>query len=214
MKILFLKEKAVKIFFILFYSIGIAGLIYPGSTSLFITLIPWSLLLNVICLSLFHKGTRDIKTLFVFLFICLSSIGVEIAGVNSQCIFGAYHYRQSLGIRIFNTPLIIGLNWLFLTYATSSVMEDAKLPVIMKIASSSFLMVIYDIVLEQVAPRLEMWEWENGFTPLRNYLVWFALAVIFHSSIKAAGTNTRNPLSLVILASQFVFFIALILFLK
>jgi bisanhydrobacterioruberin hydratase len=214
MKTLCLKEKETKIFFVVFYSVGIAGLIFPGSYSLFIALIPWSLLLNVICLALFHHGPLDVKTSFVFLFICLFSIGVEIAGVNSQCIFGAYHYQESLGIRLFNTPLIIGLNWLFLTYSTSSVMEDVKMPVVIKITSAATLMVVYDIVLEQVAPKLEMWEWNNGIVPLRNYLVWFALAVIFHSLIKSFGIKTRNPLSLVILVSQFVFFIALILFMR
>jgi len=214
MKTLYLKEKDIKIFFVIFYTVGIAGLIYPGTFSLFIALIPWSLLLNVVCLSLFHRGTRDIKTLLVFLFVCLFSIGIEMAGVSTQCIFGAYHYQGSLGIRIFNTPLIIGLNWLFLTYSTSSVLEDVKMPVVIKIVSSSALMVAYDIVLEHMAPRLEMWEWENNIVPLRNYLVWFGLAAIYHSLIKATGINTQNPLSLVILVSQFIFFIALILFLK
>lgn len=214
MKTAFLNEKRVKSFFLIFYTVGLAGLLYPATFKLFTCLIPWCLLLNVLCLSMFHRGTKDMKTLAILLLILVSATGVEIAGVNTACVFGQYRYGESLGIKVYNTPLIIGLNWLFLTYTTASVLEGFKIPVSVKIAGSSFLMVFYDILLENVAPKLGMWDWNNGVVPIRNYIVWFVLAVTYHSLIKFSGVKTRNPLSLVILASQFVFFTVLAFFIR
>jgi len=203
-----------RIFFVLFYMVGLTGLLLPFTFDVFIYLIPWSLLLNILCLALFHEGIKNFRTLLIFLIICVSSLAVEIAGVNTSRIFGAYTYGDGLGIKIFNTPIIIGLNWLFLTYTSASVLEKIKIPSSAKIFTGSVIMVVYDIVLEKAAPLLDMWRWDNGTAPLQNYLVWGLLAIIFHTLIKLSGINTRNPLSMVILVSQFIFLTALALFLK
>ncbi|HNX66589.1 MAG TPA: carotenoid biosynthesis protein [Bacteroidales bacterium] len=214
MRSAFVNSNAFQRFFVIFYIIGLTGLLLPFTFSLFIYLIPWSLLLNIFCLALFHEGPRDFRTLFVFLVICISSLAVEIAGVNTSCIFGPYTYGEGLGIKIFNAPIIIGLNWLFLTYTSASVLEKIKMPASVKIVTGSAIMIVYDIVLEKAAPLLDMWKWENGAVPLRNYFVWGLLAIVFHTLIKLSGINTRNSLSPVILVSQFIFLTVLAIFLK
>jgi len=43
-------------------------------------------------------------------------------------------------------------------------------------------MVVYDLVLEleQCAPGLGMWYWSGDNVPVKNYLTWFILALLFH----------------------------------
>lgn len=210
----FLSEAGIKRFLVIFYAVGITGFLIPSSFGLFIALIPWTILLNVIFLSVYHKDGYSIRSILVFLLIFLSSLAIEITGVETGVIFGNYSYGNSLGIKLLNTPLIIGLNWLLLTYATSSVVETLKLHVAVKIAASSFLMLFYDFVLEKVAPGLDMWSWTGNTVPLRNYIAWLLMAIMYHSLIKASGVKTRNPLSVVILAAQFVFLTVLSIFLR
>ena len=114
----FLTEPGIKRFLVIFYAVGITGLLVPSSFAFFVALIPWTLLLNVILLSLFHKDGYGIRSITVFLLICISSFVIEVAGVKTGQVFGNYAYGNSLGIKLLNTPLIIGLNWLLLTYTT------------------------------------------------------------------------------------------------
>lgn len=208
-----LQEKVVKKILVLFYAVGVAGLLLPFSSPFFIKLIPFTLLMNFALLLYYHQGKIDYKTITVFLIILLTGLLVEMVGVNTGVIFGEYQYGTSLGIKIFETPVIIGLNWVLLTYLTTSVLEGIYIPVYLKVLLASVFMLIYDVVLEQVAPHLAMWSWNENSVPLQNYIAWFVLAVIFHSLIKVFGVKTSNPLSGVVLLGQFIFFVLLFFFL-
>ncbi len=209
MEFSFTKEKEVKRFFILFYLIGLTGMIIPVTHPIFKELIPFSLILNVFYLFYFHPDKKNRKSLSVFFFIFLAGLFIEILGVKTGKIFGHYHYGNHLGPKIMDTPLLIGINWLFLIYATSSITDKYPFPVMIKIFFASGLMLVYDFFLEQNAARLGMWFWENRVPPVQNYLAWFVLSLIFHSIIKLFRINTLNPLSLTIWLSQLVFFIFL-----
>ena len=99
-------------FIIIFYAIGFTGFVLPFSHDFFISLTKWALLLNIFLLLWFHQGTFDLKTLAVFCFIFIAGIIIEIIGVNTGLIFGNYSYGKGLGIKIWGTPLLIGINWL------------------------------------------------------------------------------------------------------
>lgn len=208
------KETEVKIFIPFFYAVGVFGMLYPVLFPVFTKLISFTLILSFIFLAAFHPEKIDRKSMLVFLFIYLAGFFIEVIGVNTGLIFGHYKYGDSLGVKLFNTPLIIGLNWVLLVYATSSVFEKAKLYTIIKIILASAIMLMYDIILEQVAPKMDMWSWKNDVIPYQNYVAWFVLAVLFHSVIKFYRINTRNKLGMIILGTQFVFFLILMIFLK
>ncbi len=207
------KEKEVKKFFIIFYCVGAIGMLLPVSRLFFIKLIPFSLLLSYGYLAYFHCGSRNAKSILIFLFLLLAGFFIEVIGVKSGNVFGAYKYGESLGLKIYETPILIGFNWLFLVYATSSIVQELKINARLKILIASLLMLLYDIVLEQAAPKLDMWFWQNGRVPLQNYAAWLILALFFHSVIKAGRVNASNPLSIVILTGQFLFFVVLLIFL-
>ena len=53
-----------------------------------------------------------------------------------------------------------------------------------------------------------------GIIPLQNYVVWFGLAVIFNSLLTILKIGIENKLSSLLLATQFMFFLLLYIFLK
>ncbi len=214
MKFSLSKEKDVKIIFVIFYLVGTIGMLIPLTFPLFKKLIPASLLLCFIYLFYFHDDKKGLRAAGVFSFILLTGIIIEIIGVKTGKIFGEYRYGSSLGPKIFETPVMIGFNWLFLAYTTSSVFERFKILPLLKICLASFVMLIYDVVQEQVAPDMGMWYWQNNSVPLKNYIVWFIIALIFQSILELFKVKTRNPLSITLLSSQFAFFIILLIFLK
>ncbi|HQG57357.1 MAG TPA: carotenoid biosynthesis protein, partial [Bacteroidales bacterium] len=70
-------------------------------------------------------------------------------------------------------------------------------------------MLAYDIVLEQVAPKMDMWSWHNSEVPLRNYIAWYIIAFSFVLILKAFRIKTSNPLSAILFICQFLFFTVL-----
>ena len=208
------RQKAISIFFIVFYTVGVIGLVLPCTYRLFLKLIPLALILSFVAVAFFHSGKMDWKTILCFLSIYIIAFTIEAIGVNTGQIFGYYEYGEGLGIKMFRTPLIIGINWLFLVYTTSAVVEKLKLPVIMDIVLASLGMLIYDIILEQVAPKLDMWHWKNNLIPFQNYLVWFTLAVFFHSLFKILKVQIKNKLAFLILGCQFLFFLLMFIWFK
>lgn len=206
------RYKEAGIFFIVFYATGITGLLI--SFSFFLKLFPFALILSFTGLAIFHSNQLDKKSIFIYLFIYTAGFFIEAIGVNTKLIFGGYEYGESLGIKLFNTPLIIGLNWLLLVYLSSSILEKARVGVPLKIFFSSTIMLIYDIVLERAAPKLDLWYWEGNTVPVNNYISWFIIALFFNSLIRVFGVRGENKLAPVILFCQLLFFISLILFLK
>lgn len=207
------KELEIKVFILIFYAVGIIGMLVPSLFPLFVKLVPFALILSFLALTVFHQDRKQ-RLVFVFLAIYLLGFAIEVIGVNTGSIFGEYAYGNSLGIKLLNTPIIIGLNWLLLVYITSSVFEQFKLPNIAKIVLASSLMVGYDFILEQVAPMLDMWQFTDDNVPFQNYLVWFIFSLFLHSLIKLFRINTQNRLSSIVLIAQFVFFLVLAFFLK
>ena len=207
------RAKETTMFLVIFYLVGILGLVLPFSYEFFLKLIPFALILSFVILSIFHIEKLNKNS--AILFICIFLIGfiIEAIGVKTKVIFGDYYYGNSLGFKIFNTPIIIGINWLFLVYTTSSVVEKLKINSTFKIILASIFMLVYDIVLEQVAPKMDMWHWKNDLVPIQNYIAWFVIALFMNSLLQLFKINTQNKIAMTILICQFVFFLLLFILL-
>jgi bisanhydrobacterioruberin hydratase len=208
------RERAIRTIFVVFYIVGLIGMLLPGTFSLFLKLIPFALILSFLGLSIFHVGKFEWKIIVSLFSIYILAFTIEALGVNTGKVFGIYEYGRGLGFKLFQTPLIIGANWLFLVYTTSAVVEKLKFSSIIKILFASSFMLLYDIVLEQVASKLDMWHWNNGLIPFQNYLAWFAFAAFFHSLLKILKIRIENRLALLILGCQFLFFLLLFISFK
>ena len=104
---------------------------------------------------------------------------------------------------------------MILVYCSSAILEQyTHWKSVVKILAASALMLLYDVVLEIAAPKMDMWVFNHKEVPIANYVAWFVIAVLFHTVIKLLKIKIKNPLALTIFACQFVFFILLAMLLK
>jgi len=205
--------KEIQRFLIWFYLIGVVGLLIPATAAFFMMLTPLVLLMNFGLLLINQENKFSVKTMLVFSLILLAGFFIEIVGVQTGIIFGAYSYGKGLGWKLWDTPLIIGLNWLLLVYTTATITQKIKTNNIIRITLGAGMMLVYDLVMEQVAPNMDMWTWQGGSVPIENYIAWFVIAAIFHAMIQFTSIKIRNKLSETVLIAQFVFFVILFILL-
>jgi len=178
----------------------------PATHNLFILITPYTLVLVTVAIFSHHKEW-NIKTIAVLACIFILSFATEIIGVATSKVFGMYAYGEGLGVKIADVPIVIGLNWVFLTYASNSIISkytSKNIPIIVGAAS---LMVLYDILLEKVAPLMDMWLFSQNKPPVSNYVVWFLLALVFNWAIQKFRIDTHNRPARWLFFIQFVFFI-------
>ena len=163
------------------YGVGLAGMLLPFSRDLFIAITPLNLIFAA--LFLFYGRWPARRVLLTGLAVFAASFLVEAVGVNTGKIFGSYSYGSALGPKLWNTPLIIGLNWFVLIYCTNVISRQlwdlipdkftgsqtatvqtgsaagthAVWKSVFVIITGSVLMVFYDLILEPAAIRLDMW---------------------------------------------------------
>ena len=73
-------------------------------------------------------------------------------------------------------------------------------------------MLLYDVILENIAPIIDMWSWTSNLIPLQNYIAWFIIAFLFQSLVKFADVKIQNKIAITILTCQAIFFLVLIIF--
>jgi bisanhydrobacterioruberin hydratase len=205
-------KKLVILFFAIFYSVGFVGTVSSFTHDLFLRLFPLAIILSFFAILLFHDLKYDSRTISLLIIIALSGFLIEVAGISTHKIFGNYLYGETLGIKLFDTPLLIGINWVMLVFATGTVVESLRLSNLYKILLASGIMVFYDLLMESVAPLLGMWSWEGGTIPVKNYIAWLVIAVIMHTCLKVFHVRPRSSIALYLLTIQGLFFVLLIIF--
>jgi putative membrane protein len=209
-------KKAIKpvyviVFLILFYSVGIAGLLLPAMRDLFVRLTPLSLLMSFILLMLFYPGWSA-RTIIFSLVVFMAGFMFEALGVATGKIFGEYTYGSVLGIKLWDTPLMIGINWLMLTCTTWDLAGRIRARKAFRVLAASGLMVVLDLLLEPVAMKMGMWSWAHNAIPFRNYIAWFLISGIFFSLAAVLKIEFRNKISVALWFILFIFFLLLNLF--
>ncbi|PZX16377.1 putative membrane protein [Breznakibacter xylanolyticus] len=199
----------VKRFLFIFYLVGLIGFLMPFSHSLFLWLTRWALLFNVLLLVRFYGDGFTARHGLVYVVIMLAGFAVEMVGVNTGLVFGSYVYGPALGLKLWGTPLMIGLNWLMLTFCWSAVLQSFRIPIFVKVFLAALGMLFYDVLLEPSAPLLDMWVWHNDAIPLQNYVAWFGIALFFQALVHGMRMVRFHPLARVVLLSQMLFFFGL-----
>lgn len=200
--------REVRKFILIFYSVAVLGFLIPWTHAVFVAIIPYALLLSVYLLGLYHERYSE-KDIAVFLEIALMGFFIEVVGVKTGAVFGLYFYGDALGPKVLDTPLLISINWLFLTYAAYSISQRVSERWYVQVLLTPTLMLLYDLVLEQIAPLMDMWSWENSVVPFKNYLAWWVIGLVFTFSLRFFRVEVKNPLALILFFTQFLFFVIL-----
>jgi putative membrane protein len=195
------------IIIIVWYLVGIAGFLIQPMRPLFQELTPFGMIVAAALLLYFHEP-KNLKSWLFFAGIAIVGFLVELIGVNTQALFGFYKYGDSLGFKLWNTPLIIGINWLVLIYCIASLAKNIRNTWYFPLIGAS-VMVIFDWLMEPVATSTNMWIWANDTIPLKNYTDWFLISGFLFLMIRILKIEINNRIAGVLFAMQLVFFLAL-----
>lgn len=211
-RISFISKRSVQIvtlalvaFFI--YVMGSIWLLDPHTRQAALRVIPVALLASTVILLFFSEAPYTPRKILVFVAIVLLGYLLEIIGVKTGLIFGQYTYGSGLGYKLFDTPLIIGINWLFVTYASACTATLLTRVNGLQWVYTVLIMLLYDVFLEMAAPKMDLWHWEGEVIPLQNYVVWGIAALFFLWLIRKNRLITVNVLALPFLLMQTFMFI-------
>ncbi|UZO81904.1 carotenoid biosynthesis protein [Aquimarina sp. ERC-38] len=201
-------KENISIFIIwLFIACAVIG-IQMGYEDWFLSLSPLNLILF---LGLIIWNTPYPMNLVIVMFIpFIIGILVEYLGVNFGLIFGEYEYGENLGFKIAGVPLMIGVNWVILTYCSASIARRVTSRAWIVAGIASLLMVLLDLIIEIAAPAMDYWEFEGGQVPLQNYIGWFGTSFIAHLLFQKWNKYHNLKISIHILSAMLMFFIAFI----
>ncbi|WKN42883.1 carotenoid biosynthesis protein [Tunicatimonas pelagia] len=187
---------------------GIIGLAWPVTRPYFQLVTPINLVVSATLLLLFHQQWNR-AFVFFLMFTFLLGVGIEVIGVHSEVVFGAYQYGETLGLKVMEVPLVIGVNWFILSYCTGVICSQLSFPPLVKSLLAAIMMVALDFFIEPVAIFFDFWHWEAETVPLRNYLGWLAVAWIMQLAFVYLPFSKKNPLAIYLFMAQLVFFLIL-----
>ena len=197
----------LKRFLIVLYASGLIGMHLPATAALFTSLVPLTLWFTAfICVVYFSKPSFQ-----AYLFLASLAIAgwfLEVQGVRTGQIFGVYSYGKTLGFKLINVPITIGLNWLVLVLATNALVEEWNIGgKIGKAAIGAGLMTALDFLIEPVAVHFDFWTWAGVQVPMQNFLAWWMASFFFHLAYQNTPFPSKSSLFRLIAALQFLFFL-------
>ncbi|MBK9733062.1 MAG: carotenoid biosynthesis protein [Chitinophagaceae bacterium] len=185
-----------------------AGLTIPVTTHLFEQLIPISILVSIGTLLTFHRYWNN-KAVFSLLTIVLAGFLIEWIGVRTGIIFGKFAFGNSLGWKINNTPLMVGLNWLVLVYITHVAVKKIGIGRPWIELTAAALMTALDYLIEPVAIKYDCWNWEAGVVPVQNFAAWFYISFFMQLFFNRMKPVEENQIAIPLLMLNILFFAAL-----
>lgn len=198
------RQNLLLVILIVFYTVGVIGL-HTNLRSTFLTLTPFNLLLSFACLYLSFKD-HSLKKHLDLLVIAACGYLIEWIGIHTSWLFGNYTYGPVLGFKLDRVPLIIGLNWVLLTFGAAAIVHKWKLPILLKALVSGALMTALDWLMEPVAVRSGFWSWQNGAIPLYNYVCWMIFSTLFSYWVLERKTVETNKVSVGLFGIIVLFF--------
>ncbi len=210
---------------LLFHISGTIGILFTPYKNWFIQNTPINLCLMAALL--FYTQIKINKAFIAF--VCVSfTVGMvtEIIGVNTGYLFGNYWYTNTMGFKIFNVPLLIGVQW-FVTifccgiavnqlhdwlqkkYEIQGLMISPTIQFLSLIIDGALLATFFDFIMEPIAIHLNYWQWQNNAIPFYNYVCWFIISLLLLVAFRFLPFNKHNQFAIHLLIIQSLFFLIL-----
>ncbi len=202
------QRPSFSIFIILLFHVS--GLIGLQTTSMdwFLSLTPLNLLVSFLVL-IRHEDFKNSTFILVTSSILFFGFILEVIGVNTGILFGNYIYGKTLGIKLFNTPLIIGFNWFIMVFCVGVIIEKTRFSTFLKSIVGATIMTLADYIIEPVAIAYDFWKWNTIAIPIQNYIAWFSFSFFFMLFFLNSKINKNNEVAPWLFVVQLIFFFTL-----
>lgn len=168
------------------------------------------LFISFVFLVYWHEK-KNVKFWFWIVIAYLIGTLVEYLGVQYGFLFGHYEYGQNMEPTILGTPIIIGINWILVSYCFTFVLGSwlhHQLKSLIIAIISAVLMTAFDVLIEPVAIALDFWSWAGVSVPWTNYTGWLLVSFVLNFLFLRLNVHkSKNPLAVWILLFQLFFFI-------
>lgn len=193
---------------IILHVVGIVGILFDKTRNLVLPLTPANLIIGILLLLWNHEKKLD--NIAAYFFVSFSvGMGVEILGVQTGFPFGEYAYGANLGGKLAGVPFIIGLNWFYLTYVFAVIWK--RVPQIwLRWNMIALSMVIFDLLLEAIAPALDFWQFDHDTVPIKNYISWYLVSLGLAWAGDRLRIVTANKLAPYLIIVQSIFFLIIL----
>ncbi|WPV00132.1 carotenoid biosynthesis protein [Mucilaginibacter sp. cycad4] len=203
------KNRICIIVIFLFHLVGLTGFIIPSLTVLFIALVPWHLLL-MLAVIIYSYDSMNGRFLLFAVITFIAGFMAEYIGVHTGLIFGHYEYGGTLGTKLFEIPLMIGVNWFLLIYAAGVTLQRSRLKsALVRILSGAMILTLLDVLIEPIAIQFDYWHWLDAGVPFKNYVCWFVLSALLLFIFEQFKFKRQSIAAPALLIAQFVFFAVL-----
>lgn len=191
-----------------FYVVGLIGILFSDDRADFASLSWLNLCISAVVLFWNHERWNK------GVILSLSGVGilgflVEVLGVQTGEVFGEYSYGDALGIKWFEVPLVIGLNWVMLCYFSVYSLSTWIKQWWLLSSAAALLLIGLDFIIEPVAIKLDFWHWSRNEIPVQNFVAWFIIAAVFNKLIAITKADSSNKLAIYLFAIQLIFFLIL-----
>jgi len=176
-------------------------------TDFFASFTPLNLLISVVLIFMVSTKMRGLGLFFLISF----TIGylAEVIGTQTGFPFGNYQYLQNLGPKLIEVPILIGVNWFLMAYASRLWANSLLKSHLAQAILASLLMVMVDFFIEPVAATLGFWQWENDKIPVENYFGWLGVSFMVQLLFPKSLFDEKNLIAKVYLPMIFLFFLIL-----
>lgn len=196
----------------LLYAVGLAGHLVPATLPWMLALTPWFLVVSGLGLFVVVLVGSDRRSLVLWALPTFAvTYGLEVLGVATGAVFGAYHYTPTLGTLVAGVPPVIGWNWVLVVLGAHAGVKRLvpRWPETFRIVLVAVLCVGFDLLLEPVAIRLGYWVWAGGSVPIQNYVAWGLIAALGAWWAGRFGKLSADPVWPAYAVLQAAFFAAL-----
>ncbi len=195
------------IIIIILYGVGLTGFLIDY-TDILLPFTSYILYISFLLLLINHREWNRFFSVFI-LAVIIGGFVIEVIGVQTGVVFGKYQYGATLGFKIYDVPLVIGINWFLLVYSSGMTTQLIKIHKHIRALIGALLMVLVDYSLETVAQAYDFWNWQNNTIPVQNYVAWFVVAYFFHIMFQNLHLKKINRFAIVYFVIQWLFFLIL-----
>jgi putative membrane protein len=194
---------------LLFFTVGFVGFTHPEYSNQFKQLVPFHLLLMFVLMLVSHEDKN--KAFWTFLLVTfVAGFLIEFIGVTTGLIFGNYSYGATLGPKIANIPILIGVNWILVIYSAGVFLKTFGIKNhTTRALLGALIITILDFFIEPVAIKYDYWSWAGHDVPFHNYVGWFIFSFLMLRLFFHLKFRKNNFAAIVLFIVQFVFFFVL-----
>lgn len=176
----------------------------------FLPATPITILISALVVFLRYEKYRFSRVV-AFVVIAVLSFLVEVYGVHSGNLFGSYTYGNNLGWKVFDVPLIIGVNWAVLIMVAQQ-LTTHYIGINNRFFSAisvATLMTTFDLLLEVLAPQFDFWSFTHmNYAPVENFIAWFGVSFVF-GLYSYSHFRNQNRTAVLYGIAQLIFFMVL-----